>query len=56
LGRASWLASEAISVQLELGAVLPLVRYELGADTGTAIFRTAAVGLEAGLGAAWRLP
>jgi hypothetical protein len=40
----------------ELGAALPLVRYELGASEDTPLYRTRAIGLELGLVAAVALP
>jgi hypothetical protein len=51
--RGRWRMTEALALYLDLGALAPFVRYELGADTGAAIFRTGSAGLEAGLGVAW---
>lgn len=52
----SWHATDALGLFVDVGALVPFVRYELGADTGAAIFRTGSAGLEAGLGIAWWLP
>jgi hypothetical protein len=52
-GRVSWRPADAVGVYLDAGAVFPFVRYELGAETGAAVFRTGAVGLDAALGIAW---
>jgi hypothetical protein len=42
------------SIEAELGASLPLVRYEFGSDAGTdRLYRTEPVGFAAGLGVAW---
>jgi hypothetical protein len=54
--RGSWHATDAVGLYVDVGAVVPFVRYELGADQGPAIFRTGSVGLETGLGIAWWLP
>lgn len=54
--RGSWRAIDAMSLYLDVGAVVPFVRYELGADAGAAIFRTGAVGLDVALGVAWWPP
>jgi hypothetical protein len=47
---------DALGIYLDAGAVFPFVRYELGGETGAAVFRTGAVGLDAALGIAWRPP
>lgn len=54
--RGTWHATDGLGLYIDAGAVVPFVRYELGADTGTAIFRTESIGLEVGLGVAGRLP
>jgi hypothetical protein len=54
--RGGWHATEVLGLYLDLGALVPLVRYEFGAPTGAAIFSTGSVGFEAGLGITWWLP
>jgi hypothetical protein len=56
-GRAAWRIAPALLLEVELGALVPFVRYDLGADMTTAsLFQTAPVGVAAALGAAWLLP
>jgi hypothetical protein len=55
--RLGWLASPALSFELELGAVFPLTRYEFVAENSTAVFhRTAPAGFAAAVGSGFRLP
>jgi len=56
LGRARWQLQPQLVLALQVGAALPFVRYELGAEQGPAVFRTQPVGLELALAAAWQLP
>jgi hypothetical protein len=56
LGRVHWQLQPQLVLGLQLGAALPFVRYEMGADEGPPVFRTEPVGLELALGAAWQLP
>ncbi len=54
--RGHWRFTDVWSFYLGAGASVPVVRYELGAETGAALFRTGAVGFDANAGAAWWLP
>jgi hypothetical protein len=54
LGRLSYAGASPLVVSLSVGALVPFVRYELGADTGAAVFETQALGVETGLSAAWQ--
>jgi hypothetical protein len=56
-GRAAATLGEGVSLELQVGGLVPLVRYEMGSlDGGAAWFRTRAVGFAASVGAAWRIP
>jgi len=56
-GRFSAALGEGLSLELQVGGLVPLVRYEMGSlDGGAAWFRTQAVGFAASVGAAWRIP
>jgi hypothetical protein len=56
-GRAAAALGEGVSVELQVGGLVPLVRYEMGTeDGGAAWFRTRGLGFAASLGAAWRIP
>jgi hypothetical protein len=54
LARVSYEGASPLVLALYAGALVPFVRYELGAPTGAAVFETQALGVETGLGAAWR--
>jgi hypothetical protein len=54
--RLGWWVAQALSVEAELGAMVPFVRYDLGPDAdASSLFRTEPIGLAAALGAGWRL-
>lgn len=56
-GRVAAALGEGVSLELQVGGLVPLLRYEMGTqDGGAAWFRTRAVGFAASLGAAWRIP
>jgi hypothetical protein len=56
-GRAAFELGAELALEAQLGATVPLVKYEMGPTLGdSAWFRTRALGLEAGLGIAWRIP
>lgn len=56
-GRVAALLGAGTSLELQVGGLVPLVRYEMGAQDGSAAwFRTRAVGFAASLGAAWQIP
>jgi hypothetical protein len=56
-GRVAAALGQSVSLELQVGGLVPLVRYEMGTqDGGAAWFRTRAVGFAASLGAAWRIP
>jgi hypothetical protein len=56
-GRVAAALGEGVSLELQAGGLVPLVRYEMGTQEGGATwFRTRAVGFAASLGAAWRIP
>jgi hypothetical protein len=56
-GRVAVALAESASLELEVGGLVPLVRYEMGTeDGGAAWFRTRGLGFAASLGAAWRIP
>lgn len=56
-GRVVFDLGAALALEAQLGARLPLVRYEMGPLDGSAAwFRTRALGLDAGLGLAWQIP
>jgi hypothetical protein len=49
--------AERASIELQGRGLVPLVRYEMGTQDGSAQwFRTRAAGFAASLGAAWRIP
>jgi hypothetical protein len=55
--RASFRAAAKLSLEAEIGMVVPFVRYDLGPDDGVStFFRTAAMGVAGGFGAGWNLP
>lgn len=55
--RAAVRSSERLSFELQVGAMFPLVRYQMGTrDGGADWYRTGAVGLDAAVGAALRFP
>ncbi len=55
--RLAWRVAQALSLEAELGALVPFVRYDLGPDAdSSSLFRTEPVGLAGALGAAWHLP
>lgn len=53
LVRASLPVSEAVGLEAQLGAVVPIVRYALGTALGTDLFRTEPIGVEISVGARW---
>lgn len=56
-GRLAAALGEAVSLELQVGGLVPLIRYEMGTrDGGAAWFRTRSVGFAASVGAAWRIP
>lgn len=56
-GRVAVRLGDGLSLELQAGAQLPLVRFEMGTEDGSAAwFRTRLVGLAAGFGAAWQIP
>ena len=56
-GRVAAALGEGVSLELQVGGLVPLVRYEMGTQDGSAAwFRTRAVGFAASVGAAWRIP
>lgn len=56
-GRLDAALSERLSLEFQIGALVPLVRYEMGTEDGSAEwYRTRAFGLDARAGAAWRIP
>lgn len=56
-GRVAAALGERVSLDLQVGGLVPLVRYEMGAQNGGAAwFRTRALGFAASVGAAWRIP
>jgi hypothetical protein len=56
-GRAAAALGGGVSLELQVGGLVPLVRYEMGTQEGSAAwFRTRAAGFAASLGASWRIP
>jgi hypothetical protein len=56
-GRFAAVLTDSLSIELQVGGLVPLVRYEMGTRDGSAEwFRTRAIGLDARVGAAWRIP
>ncbi len=56
-GRVAAALGDGVSLELQVGGLVPLVRYEMGAQNGGAAwFRTRALGFAASVGAAWRIP
>lgn len=56
-GRFAAMLGERSLIELQVGGLVPLVRYEMGTRDGSAEwFRTSAVGLDARLGVSWRIP
>ena len=56
-GRLAAALVESLSLELQVGALAPLVRYEMGPREGPAEwYRTRAVGLDARFGVGWRIP
>jgi hypothetical protein len=56
-GRFAAVLAESLSIELQVGGLVPLVRYEMGTRDGSAEwFRTRAIGLDARVGVAWRIP
>jgi hypothetical protein len=56
-GRFAAALGEGVSLELQVGGLVPLVRYEMGnLDGAPAWFRTRAAGFAASVGAAWRIP
>lgn len=56
-GRLDAALTDELSLELQIGALLPLFRYEMGTLDGSADwYRTRAIGLDARVGAAWRIP
>jgi hypothetical protein len=55
-GRVAAALSEELSLELQAGAQVPLVRYEMGTRDGTNWFRSGPLGVAASVGAAWRIP
>jgi len=56
LGRAAWRLDPRWELALQVGALLPFVRYEMGAADDAPVFQTRTLGWELALGAGWRLP
>ncbi|HTV18767.1 MAG TPA: hypothetical protein VMG12_08855 [Polyangiaceae bacterium] len=56
-GRLVAALADSLSLELQVGGLAPLVRYEMGTRDGSVEwFRTRAVGLDARLGMAWQIP
>lgn len=56
IARGVWRPVEPFSLEVGLGALVPFVRYDLGAVAGESLYRTQPIALEASLGTAWRWP
>ncbi|MEY2930636.1 MAG: hypothetical protein RL033_1385 [Pseudomonadota bacterium] len=54
--RVDWQLGRTFALGFELGAALPLVRYQMGAAEDAPLYRTRAFGLELALGVALALP
>jgi hypothetical protein len=52
--RASWILGRLVSLEAQLGLLVPFVRYEFSAQTGEEVSSSAALGLESALGISFR--